>query len=155
MKDMYVVASRTTIIGSGLIGFVSGALAWGISLVLQKYFIEPIFCHSVTSFGICSNGGTYAFNTALIIAAIVAVIALVRVEGYRPLLVAIATVATLWSANTWLGVQSWWEATLWMALLSALAYLVYSWIARIVNFPVSVVLMVLVVVAARLIIATS
>lgn len=152
---MYVVATRGTIIGSAVIGLVSGALSWGLSLVLQKYFVEPVFCRSADSFGICANGGTLAFNLALVLVAIAAVIALVRVEGYRPLLVAIAAVATLWSANTWLGVQSWWEATLWMAFLSMMAYLVYSWIARITVFPVSVLLMVIIIVGARLIVAAS
>lgn len=155
MKDMYVVATRSTVIGSAVIGLVAGALTWGLSLVLQKYFVEPVFCHTVDSFGVCANGGTIAFNIALIITAIAAVVALVRVEGYRPLLVAIAVIATLWSANTWLGVQSWWEATLWMSFLSMLAYLVYSWIARITIFPASVLLMVIVIVAARFIVATT
>lgn len=155
MKDMYVVATRLTVIGSAIVGLVAGALTWGLSLVLQRYFVEPVFCHSVDSFGVCANGGTIGFNIALLIVAVAAVVALVRVEGYRPLLVAIAAIATLWSANTWLGVHTWWEATLWMSLLSMIAYLVYSWIARITIFPVSVLLMAIVVVAARLIIATA
>ena len=155
MKDIYVVSTRSAVIGSAIIGLVAGALTWGLSLVLQRYFVEPVFCHSVDSFGVCANGGTIAFNIALVVTAVAAVVALVRVEGYRPLLVAIAAVATLWSANTWLGVQSWWEATLWLSLLSMLAYLVYSWVARITIFPISVLLMAIIVVAGRLIVALS
>lgn len=155
MKDMYVIATRSTIIGSLVTGVLAGALTWGISLFLQRYVIEPIFCRNADSFSVCANGGTYAFNIALILTAFLAVIALVRLGGYRPLLVAFAVVATLWSANTWLGVNSWWEATLWISFLSGLAYLVYSWIARITSFPFSVLLMALVVVAARVIIVRS
>jgi hypothetical protein len=155
MKDMYVIATRKTVIGSALIGVIAGAVTWGLNLLLQRFFIEPVFCRTADSFSICANGGTYAFNTALIVIAILSVIALVRVGGYRPLLVAIAAVATLWSANTWLGVYSWWEAALWLSVLSGFTFLGFSWIARIINFPVSVLLMAIVVILARIIVVRS
>lgn len=155
MKDMYVIATRRAIVGSALVGALTGALTWVFNLLLQRFFIDPVFCRSADNFSICANGGTYAFNSALIILSIIAVVALVRVGGYRPLLVVIAAVATLWSANTWLGVNSWWEATLWMSFLSMLTYLVHSWLARIINFPISVLLMAIIVITARIIVVRS
>ena len=151
MKDFYVPAETRTIVNSTVVGAVAGALTWGLSLLVQKYFLEPVFCRSSDSFMACANGGSISFNLSLIIVSIAAVAALVRVGGYRPLLVAIAAVATLWSANEWLGAFVWWEAVLWLTVLSAAAYLVYSWVARVTSFPASVVIMVMAVVAARLI----
>ena len=155
MKEFYVQARMATIIASGVIGAVAGAATWGLKTLVERFFVEPVFCRSADSFSLCSNGGTLAFNIALVIMALVAVVALVRAGGYRPLLVAIAAVATLWSANTWLGVQVWWEAAIWLSILSAIAYLIYSWIARISMFAVSVVLMIVIIVVARLVVASA
>lgn len=155
MKDIYVAAERKTIIGSAVVGAVAGALTWVLNLPLQRFFVEPVFCRNADNFTACANGGSIAFNIALAIAAALAVVALVKISGYRPLLVAIAVVATLWNANRWLGVQTWWEATLWMTMLSALAYLLYSWVARVAAFPLSVVVMVVLVVIARLVVASA
>ena len=152
MKDIYVAAESRTIISSAVIGAVAGLLTWGLNLLLQKYFVEPVFCRSADNFAVCANGGTVSFNIALVLVAILSVVALVKVSGYRPLLVAIAAVVTFWGANQWLGVQAWWEASLWLAILMSIAYLMYSWIARVASFPVSVILMVIVVIAARFVI---
>lgn len=152
MKEWYVISDRKTLIGTGVVGFSAGVLTWLVSMGLSKYFVEPIFCRNPNSFTACASGGTIAFDMALILVAIAAVAGLVRVNGYRPLLVAIAAVATLWSANRWLGVLSWWEASLWLGLLMAIAYLMYSWLCRLLSFPLSIAAVVVVVVLARLIV---
>ena len=152
MKDMYVTAEPKTIIATGIIGAIVGALTWGVNLLVQRFFIEPVFCRSADNFSVCANGGSLAFNIALVLLAVAAVAALVKIGGYRPLLVAIAVVISFWSANSWLGVQTWWEATLWLSLLMAVAYIGFSWVARIASFPISVAAMVIVVILARLVI---
>ena len=152
MKDFYVTAETRTILATGIIGAVTGALTWGLNLLLQRFFIEPVFCRSADSFSVCANGGMVAFNIALVVMAIVSVVALVRFGGYRPLLVAIAVIISFWSAGAWLGVLRWYEAALWLTLLMAVAYVGYSWVARIKSFPISVVAMALVVILARLVI---
>lgn len=138
-----------------IIGALVGATGWLVNLFLRYYFVEPVFCASPDSFSACANGGTIAWVLAQILVIGASLVAMVRFAIYRPLLVVIAVFATVWGIGGWLGVQSWWVAVLWQAGIFGLAYAAYAWLARITQFWLSAVLLVLTVVLCRLVLGLA
>lgn len=132
-------------------GALTGAVGWLLYLAITQYFIEPVFCQSVETFGICRNGGTVAWLSAHVVVFAAAVAVLARLAVYRPLLIVLAMFACLWGANAWLGGMSWYMGLVWQAALFGTAMAVFGWLARIPNFLVSVVSIVALTVLARVV----
>lgn len=134
-----------------LLGAFIGALTMGASYLLEQYFVDPVFCRSADNFALCSNGGSLAYNLAVVLVGIVGAVGLVKMSIYRPLLVVIAASATLWNANMWLGMLPWYEMLAWLSVLFAATYALYAWVLRITNFVIAFFLMIVLIVAARFI----
>lgn len=134
-----------------LVGVFTGIIGWLLYIAISKYFIVPVFCRSADAFAICNSGGTIAWISGHIIAGVVAVILLARMGVYRPLLVALAVVAALWSAHAWLGVMPWWVGMLWQAGLFGIAFALFGWLARATNLVAVIVLTIVFVILARLV----
>lgn len=132
-----------------VIGLLVGVLTWLVSLLLRWAFVEPVFCRSADSFNACANGGTIAIVVALILVNFLGLFALIRLGVYRPLLVVLAAVVTLWGVHSWLGGLSWYEASLWYGLVFAVSYILYAWLARLVSFGIAAGLTLLAVIMFR------
>lgn len=142
--------SRTMFIMTAVTGFLAGVGIWVISLALQRFVIEPYFCQSPDAFNACQNGGTVSLAVALFIGGVFSLIALVKMNVYRPLLVIIASFATLYGVSTWLGSLLWYEAAAIYGLLLASSYVLFAWIARLASFWIVLLLTIGAVVAFRL-----
>ena len=139
-----------THIGSiAIVGALVGIATWLLSMLFQATIVEPLFCRSADAFTTCNNGGSIAFSAAAIIAHIGGLYALVRIGTYRPLLVVLATIVTLWGIQVWLGTLVWFEATVAYGFVVAIAYALYAWLARIVTFWLSAVFILVVIILAR------
>lgn len=138
-----------------VIGALTGAVGWLINIFLQNYFIEPVFCASPDSASVCANGSAIAWTLAHVLAVGASVVAMVGAVIYRPLLVALAAFVTVWGIHGWLDGVEWWSAALWQALIFALAYGAYAWIARVIQFWVAVLITVVVVVLCRLVLSLA
>ena len=117
-----------------VVGALSGALGWLLYLVIANYFIDPVFCQNADTFAVCKNGGTIAWATAHVIVMAASVAVLARFAVYRPLLVVIAVLISLWAAHSWLGGLAWYMGLLWQALLFGVAVALFGQIARMTNF---------------------
>lgn len=133
------------------VGAVAGALGWLLYLGVATYFIEPVFCRSAETFTICRSGGTVAWVTAHLVVLAAAVAVLARLAIYRPLLVVLAVLASLWGAHGWLGGMTWYAGVGWQALLFAAAFAAFGWIARTANFFVALIATLAVVILSRVI----
>lgn len=147
----YMSTERRSLIATTLSGLAVGIVGWLLSIGLQRFFIEPVFCRNADAFATCAQGGTVAWIVALVIASAVGLVVLVRTSVFRPLLVVLAAIITLWGVSTWLGPLVWWQALLWHGLLFALAYALYGWLARAEKFPVAFISTVVVILALRLV----
>lgn len=141
----------TAIIRLFIVGITTGVVGWLLYLAIARYFIDPVFCQSASTFAVCRNGGTIAWVAAHVIGLAAAVAVLARFAVYRPLLIAIGVIVSLWSAHAWLGGMTWYIALLWQAVLFGLAFAVFGWLARIVNFAASLAAVIIVAVAVRLV----
>lgn len=141
----------SNVIFAGLVGLVVGLVGWLLNMFFRQAVVVPLFCNSPDSFGVCNNGGTYTWWAATVILTVASLFVMVRRNVYRPLLVVMAVIASLWGSWLWLGYLEWWHATLWQGVLFGLGYALFTLIARIANFGISLGVMVAVVIALRLI----
>lgn len=149
--DLAVVRPRT-IISAAIIGLVTGLIVWGLSQLIIRLIIEPVFCTTNSpSFSVCTQGGALGGNIAMVIAAAGSLFALVRVHTFRPLLVVLMSVIALWGIGSWVGAFHWYEAIFWSALLFALCYAAFAWLTQIRSFVIAVIVCLVVVIAARII----
>lgn len=133
-------------------GLVVGAAIWGLSWLLDRYAVAPLACGGATLVASC-NSAIIAGHIASILGMIGGVLALVRFGVFRPLLIGLAALVSLWGAMTWLiGVQ-WYVALPTVAVLYALAYTVFAWLSRIRNFIVTLIAIALVIVTCRLLVS--
>ncbi len=117
-----------------LTGILTGLLGWLLYMAINQFFIEPVFCRSAETFAICKNGGTIAWVSAHIVILAAATAALARLGVYRPLLIIIGVLISLWGAHSWLGGLEWYTALMWQGLLFGLAFALFGLIARIPSF---------------------
>lgn len=128
-----------TLVRIALLGLGTGAIAWALAMGLDKFIIGPVFCPTTGVVHSCASySDVIAGNIVLILSGLGAMVGLVRLGAYRPMLVAIAVVATLWNLNAWLSAVLWYEALGWSALIYMVAYVAYAWLVRPRNFIVVV-----------------
>ncbi|HET8690240.1 MAG TPA: hypothetical protein VFL81_02290 [Candidatus Saccharimonadales bacterium] len=144
-----VISSRIGL--AAVSGLVAGALIWLLNLLLQHFLFQPLFCQSPDTHAACIDSNVWSWWIAAVIICLASLMVLVRGLVYRPLLVIIATLITVWGIWDWLGAYSWWQATLWEALIFGLAYALYTLLARINNFAFSLLAMIAAVVVVRLV----
>ena len=133
-----------------LFGVIAGLVTWGLTRVLDVYVYKAILCSSDTAIQ-CASSYQYATTTATIIGAAVGLFGLVKVQAFRPLLIVIASFVAMWGLLLLLVPLPWYVAALAVAGLYGFAFGVFAWLARIRNFYIAIVLIILIVVAVRLI----
>ncbi len=154
-NSIYVPGERRSVVGAALTGLFVGIVGWLVSMAIQAWIIEPIFCRSAQTFNVCSNGGTIGWTVALIIVSIIGLLSLVRTGVFRPLLVVLATLIALWGVSAWLGPLPWWQALLWHGALFALAYSLFAWVARFQSFLLSLIITIVLIIIARFVVINS
>jgi hypothetical protein len=147
----YVPASRNEVVKVVILGLIVGLLTPLLSLLLENYFIIPVFCNGGDGFNICSSGGVVANHIAAIIVAFGAFAVLMHWTVYRALLLVLAATVAMWGLKKYadpLTVGSWIEYFLFSALLYAVAYTFFYWVLRLRNFVVSLIVTIVAVAAA-------
>ena len=131
-------------------GAVLGLLVWGLAWLLERFVLRSLFCGDAGA-AACVNITTYAGNIAAVVVAVVGVVALVRLNVFRPLLIVLGAAISLWGLAAWLAQLSLVEQISWSVLLYALLYSLYAWVARLRSPVLMLILFALVVVATRVV----
>lgn len=138
--SLFADLSRRALFGTIITGVVAGALSVILTKVFDKFIIEPALCNSAAE-TVCANSDAIAFHIAGILTAILAVIMLVNVSVYRPLLVAIAVTVSTWGIyESILSQLAWGWAIGVAAIIYLLAYLTFAWILRIYQLVIALLL---------------
>lgn len=150
-KPAYIVG-RNSLIAAFATGAIVGFFGWLLTLGIHNWVLEPIFCRSSDTASICTNSGLTAWIIAYVIVSIVGLFMLIRANVFRPLLVVLAALVTLWAVGLWFMPLAWWVGLLWGAGLFAAAYALYTWLASLEKFVIASLLTLVVVVLMRLLI---
>ena len=144
----FIAMSGRQLAGTVGIGLIVGLLCWGLMGLLDAYVFKAIFCQAMMNEQ-CAASTQYASITANILATAAGVFALVKLQVFRPLLVGMGAIISLWGLWSTVALVPWQFAVLLYAGLFALAYAAFMWVARIRSFGMSLVVMVVLVVAVR------
>ena len=140
---------QSDLIGVLLLGAATGLIILGLGMIFNRFIFDAYFCQGDAT-AECINARNYSAVVASVIAAIAALGGLVRLRVYRPLLVVIASMVSLWGVVQIVWNLYWLIAVLVVAVLYALAFGLYSWVARIRTFWISLLIIVLLALAVRL-----
>lgn len=130
-------------------GLVIGLVVAGLYLLMNTYIFGAVLCRP-QSMAECANAPSYAMSAATFLGAIAGLASLARIRIYRPLLVVIASAIALWGLDRVVGSLAWYQILLSSMVLYALAYGLFAWLARIRNFVLTIVMIIVAVVIARL-----
>ncbi len=133
------------------VGAFVGFFGWLLTLGIYNWALVPIFCRSDDTAAVCANADLTAWIIAHILIGVVGLFMLIRANIFRPLLVVLAALVTLWAVGLWFMSSAWWVGLLWGTALFAAAYALYTWLASIEKFFIAFVSTVVVVILMRLI----
>lgn len=147
---LFAALSTVQFIQVAVIGLIVGVFSWIFAEVLGMYVLKPDACTGDAF--VCAASSQPAVILGSILAALIGLFGLVKLQIFRPLLVVIAATLSLWEVVSELTALSWYWSLGTTALLYAVAYVAFMWIVRIRIFWVVLLLAVALVVALRLII---
>ena len=136
------------VIQVALLGIILGLVAWIGSVVIKQAILTPLFCGDPTN-GVCINATNVAGNASAVVVAFFGLMGLVRLSVYRPLLIALAVLISLWGIGGWTNGLEWYEAIAWFIALYTFCYLAFSWLVRPRSFAPTIILVLVAVAAIR------
>ena len=139
------VKGRIVYIGLGM-----GLLWWVFTAILRHYIVEPIACRDLSTASACVNSIGVSGSIAAVLVAVAGTALLIRYLQPRPIIIAVATAILLWDLGTILGGLAWWATLLWGLFFYAASYGLFSMIARIRWFGLSLAVALVVLVGIRL-----
>ncbi len=113
------------------ISLVAGLSWWVITVLVNRYVVEPIACQDSSAATFCTDSFGISGSVVAVLVAVVALFTLIRLMQPRPVVIAIGAAALLWDLSTLINGLVWYEALGWSLLLYALAYGLLWFIARI------------------------
>ena len=150
--SLFVPASPADLLRAIACGAGVGLIVAGLYLLLDHFLFSAVLCRPQAA-AQCNQAPLYSHIIAMVVGAIAGLGGLVRLRVYRPLLIVLAATITLWGLHMLVDGMAWYWMILASVGLFALAYGLYAWLARVRNFIVSLVVMIIVVVVMRLLIA--
>ena len=129
-----------------LTGFVSGVIVAVLKYILDNFILRTLVCDGGQ---FCEASAAYSSNIALLIVGIISVVVMVKMEVYRPLLVAIMAVVALWGFGRWMFGANVIISNIVLIITFTLIYVMAGWVARIRSVPVLVVIAILFLAIAR------
>lgn len=148
-KGSTVELSFRSLLLTALTGFFVGVGIWLLTIALQQWVINPLFCRSDDLSSACSNGFMAAFIFAQLVLHMTGLFVLVNLGVYRPLLVIIAAITALYGIDKWLVDLVWYEAAAWYGFVFAIGYVFFAWLARVTSFVWTLILFAVTLVAVR------
>lgn len=134
---------ETIVVGAGI-----GLIITGLYLLFYMFVFHAVLCR-VQSSAHCSQAPLYAMIVAAVVGSICGVALLVRLRIYRPLLISLAAIVSLWSIHSLYESVAWYWAFIIAVLLFALSYGLFAWVARIRHFVLALVVIIVLIVLIR------
>ena len=147
--EQTIPMSYRDLLSVGILGAAVGLVTWVVGYLLNRYVFDAFFCQNAES-SQCAYADDYAAAVALVLGSVAALVGLIRLRVYRPLLIVLASAFSLWGLLQISWGMAWYAGLIVAVLLSLLAYGLYAWVARIRVFWIAILATVLLVVAVRL-----
>lgn len=149
-STVYIPMGTKQIVLVAIWGIVAGLLVWGLTYVFEAYVLKTLLCGETDALT-CASASQYGEMIATVITAAISLFVLVKLQVFRPLLVVIAAVVSLWGLIGIIGDLPMYMVALSAAGLYLVSYLAYTWITRLRLFWLVAVLLILLIIAIRVI----
>jgi hypothetical protein len=133
-----------------IVGLITGAVIWGLALLLDTYVYKALLCANESAQQ-CLSSARYATTTATILGAAVGLFGLVRLQVFRPLLIVAAAIIALWGLLVVVSPLAWYVALPTVMALYGLAFAVFAWLTRVRHFLLALVSVIILIVIVRLV----
>lgn len=148
-QPTYAVAMpNRELLSTLVLGGATGLIIWGLGLILNRYVFDVFFCQSGLS-NLCAHELDYAAGVSVAVGSILALVGLIWLRVYRPLLVVLAAAISLWGVAQLAIGASWYWGFLSAVVLYLIAYGLFAWTARVRVFWIALVATIALVVAVR------
>ena len=97
-----------------------------LQIIIMGMLLGVVYWGLTSLFGITAIPG----GVVTIVVAVLGILVMLRLHMAQPLIIALATGASLWGLSQWTSGLAWGEVIIWTVLLYGLAYTLFSWIAR-------------------------
>ena len=149
----YVPMAGKQLVRVALVGAIAGLVTWGMAYLLDMHVLKMIACQGTQVIS-CSASAQYAEIIASVLAASLGLFALIKLQVFRPLLVILGTVISMWGLVGVVSDMPLYASALSCVLLYMFAYTVFTWIARLRLFWLVVVLLLVIIISIRLILTS-
>lgn len=150
MQTSLVLMSTRKLLLIIVVGMLTGLTMWGLAYLLDTYIYKAILCNGKDA-AQCLSSTRYATTTAIIIAAAAGLFGLVRLHVYRPLLIVIATLVSLWGLLVATSLFTWYLQAIIVMFMFGLGFGIFSWIARVRRFYIALISIIILIIVMRLI----
>lgn len=133
-------------------GIITGLATYAMYVIFERFIFEPILCRDSAAIARCDSKDTLAGGAAMILGSLLGLVLMVRERVFRPLLVVLAVLISLWGVFTVTVNLPWFGAMVAVALATGLAYALFAWLAQPASFVVAAVLVVIAVALVRLVV---
>lgn len=147
-----VPIQRSDMLSILILGGLVGLVLWGLGFILNRFVFDAYLCQNEAS-NQCAYAKNYAAATTGVIVGILALLALIRFRVYRPLLVLLAVLISLWGIIQLSWSFAWYQGALIALIMYAIGFATFRWIARVRVFWIALASTVLLVIAVRLALA--
>lgn len=148
--ELQLISTSYPVLKIALVGVLSGLFFWLLTMLIERYVIDSLFCHSVSGVLTCSKSTNISGNIATILVAIWGIVTMVRLRIAQPLIIAAAVGAALWGLAQWTDGLPVGEIIVWSMFTYALAYIVFSWITRYARVLPTLAIMTIIIIAERI-----
>lgn len=147
-RDNLIELNTNQLIQVALLGAIVGLVVWLLSLFLGQLVLTPVMCGDGNTE--CKAAVDVGGGIASIVAGLAGLLGLVRLSVFRPLLIVLVAVISLWGLSSWISGLVWFEALSWSILLYGFAYAAFAWLVRPRPFLPVVIIVLFVVLLIRL-----
>ncbi len=113
-----------------LYGFGVGILTYALYIALEQFVFDPILCKENSALVHCEDAPSIAGGVAMILGSLAGLALLVRERVYRPIMAILGVLIALWGIFTVTASLPLIVAILYVALLFAAAYTLFSWLVQ-------------------------
>ncbi len=148
---LYYNAEHRDLVRVSIVGVSAGVLIPLLGWMISTWIVAPFFCNA-DSFDVCASGGLIGYYAAAVIVSAAAVAMLAAWSIYRPLIIAVGVMLSLWGLKRYIdpiAVQGWLEYYLTSGILFAIGYILFYWLSRIRHFGTSLALAIITVIVVR------
>ncbi len=131
-------------------GLGVGLLTYALYLALEQVIFDPILCKENSALVHCEDAPSIAGGVAMILGSLAGLVLLVRERVYRPIMAILGVMIALWGIFTVTASLPLIVAILYVALLFAAAYILFSWLVQPTSLVVSIAGVLIVASLARL-----